>query len=141
MIFDFIKGLSPILVNELRSEYERFLNELEFIAKINKNLAKWIEKNYELITFLLELSVFYRRIMIPLKGVAEFGARVPYSLIIGSEVLNKDKLKNINRVVKIFERILSKYNITPWLLDFGDIEEFLYKLIRFEKEIDEQTKL
>jgi len=37
MIFDFIKGLSPILVNELRSEYER-LNQKQIINLRNLNL-------------------------------------------------------------------------------------------------------
>jgi len=52
-------------------------------------------------------------------------------------VLTKEELKNMENIVAIFEEILSRYRITPCLLDFGDIEEFLYKLKNFEKEYNE----
>ena len=137
MIFSFIEKISYTLANEISSEYKKLLNELRFIIETNKNLAKWVNENIEVITFLLELSVFYRKIIVPLKGTAEFGLELPYSLIVGSDVLTKEELKNMENIVAIFEEILSRYRITPWLLDFGDIKEFLYKLKNFEKEYDE----
>jgi len=137
MIFSFIEKISYTLANELRSECKKFLNELQFIIETNKDLDKWVNENKEVIIFLLELSVFYRKIIVPLKGTAEFGLELPYSLIVGSDVLTKEELKNMENIVAIFEEILSRYRITPCLLDFGDIEEFLYKLKNFEKEYNE----
>jgi len=141
MTFSFIEGIPYTLANEIRLEYERLLNDLRFIVEIKKNLAKWVKENYELITFLLELSIFYRRIIMPLRGTAEFGLELPHSLIVGSDTLNKEELENIKSLVSKFENIISKYGITPGLLDFGDVEEFLYKLKKFEQDSNEYADL
>ena len=97
MIFSFIEKISYTLANELRSECKKFLNELQFIIETNKDLDKWVNENKEVIIFLLELSVFYRKIIVPLKGTAEFGLELPYSLIVGLDVLTKEELKNMEK--------------------------------------------
>jgi len=137
MISNLRKNIPYTLVNEIDLELKRLFYELQFLYETKKNLAKWIKENYELISFLLELSVFYRRIIMPLRGTVEFGQRLPHSLIVGSDTLDKRELKKIELLTSEFENILKRYGIDIWLLDFSDVGEFLYKLMQIEKEHNE----
>lgn len=141
MIKLFCKGLPYNLSNQLYGEYKNYEKELTFLLKAHPIKYSWTnEVDYEYFEIFLSLAVFYRRIIAQLDSAVNFSERFFFSenikgISIGNHLLSKSESEKLSVLVNDFLNLCSKYNIRPFLFDFGNVSQFLFKLREYYKNI------
>jgi|Deesub1362A_J573_1020465.scaffolds.fasta_scaffold01978_6 hypothetical protein len=139
MVLGFIKNLPFELQNQIISEYNLRVRELEYLLERKPDKYQWLE-DIELVKYLLSLGIFYRRVINPISGSVEFTNRVNRlgvpNVSVGSIKLTPENLKELSTAVQEFERILYRFGLSARFFDFDRIEEFLQNI----KELKEKDK-
>jgi len=131
MLQDFIKKLPFDLKIRINKEYDNRIREFEYIIKRYDKKYKWIEteKDKDSIKFLLLLGIFYRTVIDPIKGSADFGKTLESQnsdgLLAGSNTYNPGHFKNFEILTNEFIKILNKYSLNKRIFDYESVSDFL----------------
>ncbi len=141
MVLSFIENLPFELRNQIISEYNSRVRELEYLLERKPDKYQWLEdEDVELVKYLLSIGIFYRRVIDPISGSVEFTNRVNRlgvpNVKVGSIKLTSENLIELSGAVQAFERILNRFGFNARFLDFDRIEEFLQNI----KELKERDK-
>ncbi len=141
MVLSFIENLPFELRNQIISEYNSRVRELEYLLERKPDKYQWLEdEDVELVKYLLSIGIFYRRVIDPISGSVEFTNRVNRlgvpNVKVGSIKLTSENLIELSGAVQAFERILNRFGFNDRFLDFDRIEEFLQNI----KELKERDK-
>lgn len=131
----FISKLPYPLKGQVIGEYDSLSKELRYLMETGQYY--WLRDDLDLLDFLLCLSIFYKRVIDPLRGTIEFtdtvsdlGAR---DVSVGSIRLTIENTKEIKDSIEEFYRIISRFGLDSWILDFSDVRDFLEKMSILKK--------
>ncbi len=127
MLRAIVKELPYKLRNQIILEYTFRIRELDYLLETKPQKYQWLE-DIELVKYLLLLGIFYRKVIDPILGTAEFTNRLKKlgipGMSIGSTKLTSKSIREIKDLHK-FEKILFKFNLSAKFFDVDSTEEFL----------------
>jgi len=143
MITLFTKHLPYKVSQQLKIEYDIRLNEIKFLTSEKIKQYHYLRKDLKTIELLLSLSIFYKRIISNFDSANKFTSRVVIdsdanSIKLGSYDFNDKEIFRLQKTIREFNIILTKYSIQPYLLDYTDTIIFLRKIKSYKTFLDSQ---
>lgn len=119
--------------NQIYNEYQSRIREALYLIE-NYKTYRVLEKDIKTVELLLALSIFYKRIIANFDAAVKFYGTVSKmsnadTIKIGSYNLTGNEKNKLLAVVLNYKRILKKYSIQPFVMEYNETRNFLKNLI------------
>jgi hypothetical protein len=120
------------LANQIYKEYHDRHREVLFLID-NGNSFKNLKQDIRTVELLLALSIFHKRVISNLDAAVKFYGRVARNseatvIKIGSYNFTLEEKNKLLGVVMNYNKIVARYGITDYLMDYYRTREFLEKV-------------
>ncbi len=104
-----------------------------------------LRQDLDVVEVLLAMSIFYNRVLVNLDAATKFFGRVTINqradaIKIGNYILNAEEVRNINRIIMSYQKLMRRYRLDDSLWNYQLTIEFLRRLINI-KAIDNRGDL
>lgn len=144
MIKRFLKGLPQALTELMFGEYEAKCAELRrWSEKSQSSRYKQYLSHRETIELIFAIGIYYRYVVAPISGAAEFSERIRDRSQAGLEIagynFGKDRQNAIEEAHGVFVRIAERHGVPERLLAETEVRRIVRLLIELEeRRSDEQ---
>lgn len=119
--------------NQIYNEYQSRIREALYLIK-NYKTYKILEKDIKTVELLLALSIFYKRIIANFDAAVKFYGTISKmsnadTIKIGSYNLTGEEKNKLLAIVLNYKKIINKYSIQPFMMEYYETREFLKNLI------------
>lgn len=123
--------------NQIYNEYQSRIREALYLIE-NYKTYRVLEKDIKTVELLLALSIFYKRIIANFDAAVKFYGTVSKmssadTIKIGSYNLTGDEKNKLLAIVLNYKKILKKYSIQPFVMEYNETRNFLKNLITLKQ--------
>jgi hypothetical protein len=128
------------LANQIYNEFQSRLKESTFLIDTYKTYRP-LKKYKKTVELFLSLSIFHRRVITNLDGAVKFYGTVTKksetdTIRIGNYNLTSDEKNKILAVVLNYNKLLLKFSIPPFVMEYYETRDFLKKLISLKAQLE-----
>jgi len=141
MIELFAKNLPREILFQLTSEFNNKMKETRYLLGKYNYSQLTVDKDLNLIEFLLALSIFYRRVVANIDAAAGFSKNVfnissAEAIKIGGYNLTIKEKDRMTAMVYKFHAILSNNRVPKRILEYEDGHQFLRAVSEYKRKIE-----
>jgi hypothetical protein len=160
----FSETINKTLLSEISAEYRKKESAYKTLLENKPSDYKWVHDD-ELILDLIFLSIFYRRVIYPMEETVKFYEMIndpslypslreklqydqflPKKIIIGTGSIDKESKEkeigidiiDLQKIINDFHKILGAVEISPKMLFYPSIDQFLQNIKSLVGVTDEQ---
>lgn len=141
MIEIFIRHLPYKVSEQLSIEYNQKMQDIIKLTSGKYEAYTHLKNDINVISLLLSMSIFYRRIFTNFESANKFTRRIltksdATSIQLGTSELTERDILNLNSTVNKYKKMMEKYNISIELFTYSNSLDFVRKIRDYKKVIN-----
>jgi hypothetical protein len=137
----FIRNLPYDLGEQLTVEYQNRLSDIKYLTSGKFDYYTSLSKDIEVISLLLAMSIFYKRVVANFTSAARFTDRIlstsdAVAIQLGRYEFGKREMREVNTVFFRFKKLMAEYSIDESLFDYEETKQFLRKVKTYKLSLN-----
>jgi hypothetical protein len=134
----FTQYLPYDLGEKLTVEYQNRFSDIKYLTSGKFDYYTPLAKDLEVVSLLLAMSIFYKRVIANFTSATRFTDRVlstsnATAIQLGTYRFGKAEMRSINIVFFRFKNLMDQYSINESLFDYEETKQFLKKVKTYKQ--------